>query len=130
MLFCGSYKIFMNIYFTEHFRAAASIFCIFFLPFWLKKLSEWFSSISETVAVNSVSKSFGCRNRYQYTVIWKCQNFLNTIASLKLFEDILKYLSLGKRPPCHCWHIPKSQWKRPVYPDYFFSCDYAYNNES
>ena len=25
----------------------------------------------------------------------------------------------------HCWHISKIIWKRPVYPYYFFSCDYV-----
>ena len=38
-----------------------------------------------------------------------------------------KICPLSKRPPRYCWHIPKILWKRPVYPDYFFSCDYDAN---
>ena len=48
--------------------------------------SEWFPSISETVAANLVSKSFGCRNRYQHIVIEKFQNYFNAIASLELLK--------------------------------------------
>ena len=36
-----------------------------------------------------------------------------------------KICPLSKRPPRYCWHIPKSLWKRPVYPDHFFSCGYG-----
>ena len=59
MFSCESYKVFKN------------ILCVLYLllQFWLKKLSEWFYSISETIAANSVSKSFDCRNRYQYIVM-------------------------------------------------------------
>ena len=35
---------------------------VYFSAICLKKFSEWFSSISEAVAANLVSKSFGCRN--------------------------------------------------------------------
>ena len=35
-----------------------------------------------------------------------------------------KICPLSKRPPCYCWHILKILWKWPMYPDYFFSCDY------
>ena len=69
MFSCESYKVFKNIYFTEHRWATAFAFCIFFQKFWLKWLSEWFFSISERVAANLVSKSFGCHNRYQHIVI-------------------------------------------------------------
>ena len=46
-------------------------FCVLylFLKFWLKKLSEWLSSISETAARNLVSNSFASRNGYQHIVI-------------------------------------------------------------
>ena len=44
------------------------------------------------------------------------------MASLELLEKICP---LRKRPPHYCWNIPKIQWKRPVYSDYFFPCDYG-----
>ena len=68
MFLFKSYKVFKNIYFTEHLWVTAAVLNIF-LKFWLKRLSEWFSSISETVAANLISKSFGCRNHYQHIVV-------------------------------------------------------------
>ena len=35
--------------------------------------------------------------------------------------------SVNDHPSRNCWHIPKILWKRPVYPDYFFLCDYDIN---
>ena len=67
MFSCESFKVFKNIYFTEHLRATASVLYLF-LKFWLKRPSEWFSSISETVAANLVSKLFDCRNPYQHII--------------------------------------------------------------
>ena len=64
---CKFHKVFMGIL-QEHLRATASMFYIFFLNFGIKKLSKWFSSISETVAENSVFKSLGYRNHYQHIV--------------------------------------------------------------
>ena len=69
MFYCEFYKAFKYIFFTEHLRVTASVFYIFFCSFGIKKkLSEWFSSISETLAANSVLKSFGFGNRYQYVI--------------------------------------------------------------
>ena len=38
MLSCNSYKVFENIYFTEHLLVIASVFCIFFYNFGYKSI--------------------------------------------------------------------------------------------
>ena len=67
MFSCELYKVFKTIYFTEYLHVTVSVF-VSFSEILIKRLSEWFSSISETVAANLVSKSFGCHNRYQHIV--------------------------------------------------------------
>ena len=82
-----SYKAFKNIYFTEHLRATASVFFVFFSEILVEKafwmILEYFIHSSCKL---SLSKFFGCFNRCQDIVIYKCQNSFNAIASLELLE--------------------------------------------
>ena len=108
--------------FTDHLRPTKTTSVLHhFLKFWLKKLFEWFSSISETVTANfKVSKS---------TIAIAISILLSKNVEilpmlLTACSSSKKGCHLSKRPPYYCWYIPKILWKRPVYPDYFFSCDY------
>ena len=40
------------------------------------------------------------------------------------WSSLKKIWALSKWPPRYCWNILKILWKRPMYPDYFFTCDY------
>ena len=48
--------------------------------------------ISETITAVLFPKSFGCRNRYQYIAVYKCEKSFNAIASQRHLEAVLKDL--------------------------------------
>ena len=98
------------------------LFYIFFCKFGTKKFSEWFQYF----------RNFSCKLSLE--IVWFSQSL--SVHYLKILkspqcdrqsEALLRYLKicpLSKRPPRCFQHIPKILEKRPIYPDYFFSCDY------
>ena len=135
MFSCEFYKIFKKNYLTKHILATVSVFCIFsanlvnpFVPNTplgtngLKKLFKWFFSISETAAADSISKSFGCHNCYQYFSSKNVKPSPMPSPAWNSFKTFWKICPHSKRPPRYFHHIRKIRWKRLVYPNYFFSC--------
>ena len=95
VVFLWILKVFRNMYFKNsprwlHLCSISFSANLVKKAFWI--ILQNFRNIFEIVLRNLVSKLFGCGSGHQYIVIWKYQNPLNAIASLKLFEDILKDL--------------------------------------
>ena len=91
MYSCEFYKDFNSIYFTEHPRATASVFCIVFFnfskpfPTIVQYLKNCNCKLSLKIVWLSQSLTLHC-----YLRVW---NSLSVIANLMIFEDILKDLS-------------------------------------
>ena len=81
----GFCKIFKNIFFTDYLRDLVSVFRIFSCNFGIKKLSELFSCVLETVTAKPVSKSFNHHFLYQYIALYSSQNSFSNIVSQRFF---------------------------------------------
>ena len=97
-----------------------------FLPFWLKKLSEWFSSISKKVAANSVSKMFACCNHYQYICYLKVPKFLQCHRQPEALWGYFEIsVPLVHDHPAAVDIFQKFYERDPYFQTNSFSCDYG-----
>ena len=113
MFSCNFYNAFQGIL-KRHLRRTTSLFCVFFSNFGIKKLSALFSSISETVAANWVTKLF--------------LRFHQSHHQSEAFGRILKDL-FNKQPPTIFNIFKNIIWKESLYTDYLSSCDYGFTKD-
>ena len=81
----GFCKISKNMFFIDYLWDLVSVFRIFSCNFGIKKLSELFSCVLETLTAKPVSKSFNHHFLYQYIAIYSGQNSFSTIVSQGFF---------------------------------------------